>query len=121
MPTTTDPCFSSISGFSLLEMLITLSLFSIILLVLGTGQFRDTQKENHLYFERIALNITHNAYEQSYSGTQDDNALNSWLKEVSAEQLPEGDGYLFNDTHHLMIEISWTDRINQENKWHVDI
>lgn len=121
MPTVINSPISSISGFSLLEMLVTLSLFSIILLVLGTGQFRDIQKENHLYFERVALNITHNAYEQSYSGTQNNNALNTWLKNTSAEQLPQGDGYLINDTNSLIIEISWSDRFKQENKWHVEI
>lgn len=121
MPTDIDSHVSSTSGFSLLEMLVTLSLFSVILLVLGTGQLRDIQKENHLYFERVALNITHNVYEQSYSGTQDNNALNTWLKNTAADQLPQGDGYFENGIHDLTIEISWSDRFNSENKWHVEI
>lgn len=102
-------------------MLITLSLFSIILLTLGTGQFRDIQKENHLYFDHVALNITHNAYEQSYAGTQDNDAIDTWLKNTAADQLPQGNGYFKNNAHDLTMEISWSDRINSENKWHVEI
>ncbi len=109
-----QPMYSNYSkqkGFSLIEMLMTLAVFSVILLSLAYVQFQNTHATGDQYFEQVALKLIHNTYEQCQIICSDEN-----LKKAAKEQLPEGDGEVFSDAEHIHIQVSWFDRFTHERR-----
>jgi prepilin-type N-terminal cleavage/methylation domain-containing protein len=105
-------------GFSFIEMLIALAIFSIIILALNQTAFQSSQAITRNYFEEIALTLIHNAYEIAYAQNQQ---VRSEIPEA-AEKLPEGAGEIFSSPEHINIEVSWSNRFSeQRNQLHVDI
>lgn len=106
-------------GFSLIEMLIALAVFSLALLALSEQQFKNTQAISNAYFEQVAEHLIHNAYEQSE--IQDPHA-NTILQNAAATLLPQGSGEVVSDAQHIYIAVSWVNRFSDTpNHWTIDI
>jgi prepilin-type N-terminal cleavage/methylation domain-containing protein len=103
-------------GFSLIEMLIALAVFSIILLALNQTELNSAQVIMQDYFKEKALTLIHNTYEKS-----------QWMNvegaiTEAAEKLPQGEGTAIVIPEHINIEISWSSRFSeQRDQLNVDI
>lgn len=100
-------------GFSLVEMLVALSIFSIVLLSFNLKHFQNTQTINNIYFNQLSLNLLHNTYEQIESSTPTV-AVDRLLRATSSILLPQGEGATFSDFEQLYIEVSWFDRVSKK-------
>ena len=103
-------------GFSLIEMLISLAIFSIILLALNQTELKSAQTITQDYCKETALILIHNTYEKS----QWKNAEGEISE--AAEKLPQGAGKANSNLEHINIEVSWSNRFSeQRDKINVDI
>lgn len=100
-------------GFSLLEMLMALAIFSVTVISLSGLAFRNAQATNEQHFEQIALNLMHNAYEKCQ--VQSCESVNLSLQEKAAELLPQGYGEIEQNETHCHILISWLNRFSEKN------
>jgi prepilin-type N-terminal cleavage/methylation domain-containing protein len=100
---------SNQKGFSLIEMLITLSILSVVMLSLSLIQFKNTQNTGERYLEQLALNLIHNAYEQCQTSCE---TANLYLENTAPELLPEGKGNVIESPSNISFQISWFDRFS---------
>lgn len=104
------------NGFSFIEILIVLFVFSLILTALSQTQLKNTHQVGGLYFEQIAQRLMNNSYEQCQI-----QPMHASIQSAGV-LLPQGEGIVMSTQEHLFIEISWANRFSQNrNQLKVDI
>lgn len=103
---------NSAKGFSIIEMLVSLSIFSVILLSLIYKQLENTQRINQQYYEQIGLSIIHNAYEQEFVEPE----AQVDIEKMAAAFLPQGNGKIISSLERVDMEVSWFSVLSQQRK-----
>lgn len=105
------------AGFSFMEVLVSLLLFSFIILGLDAAQMTSFQKTKISYYLSVAMQQLNNMIER-LSVLRDENSqevVQQWNKQ-NAIVLPQGKGEIHGHYPHYILSLYWGNTINRECK-----
>lgn len=97
------------SGFTLIEVLVTLLVLSIGLLGLASLQLQGLSGTHAALLHTQAGVLAVDMAERLLAGPLDAPDLQDWKSQL-ARRLPAGDGSVTSDATAITVQISWTDR-----------